>query len=353
MTGKPQTPKKASERGLSKAPPVGAGDMRQEYDAKASLGEALINFIKLQMETFIAEADIAIGFPVSGRVKDFDLIIEKSTRKNLDLINVDQFHDFVGIRVVLLFKRDITKFDEFIKSTFDVIEFEDTGRRLSDNSFGYQSNHYVVHLPEGWMKIPSLKNLANFKVEIQVRTIAQHMWAAVSHKLQYKVQDAVPSELQRAINRSSAILELIDLEFDRVMDQRETYEADININLPDSLPLNVDVVRKVMQLSLPKENQVRSDRHDVVATELGRLGVKTVGELKKIIAENLERSLEVDKSLYDDKDLHDFTSSKLLSLGKFLNGTGLMRQILREEFGMEAVRDIMVDDGEDDDYDND
>jgi ppGpp synthetase/RelA/SpoT-type nucleotidyltranferase len=67
--------------------------------------------------------------------------------------------------------------------------------------------------------------LAYFRMvfELQLRTLAQHIWAVASHKLQYKREASVPVPIRRSINRVSALLEMVDLEFDRVLLEREQY----------------------------------------------------------------------------------------------------------------------------------
>jgi putative GTP pyrophosphokinase len=55
--------------------------------------------------------------------------------------------------------------------------------------------------------------LATLRAELQVRTVLQHAWAAVSHKLQYKREDDIPVQLRRKLFRLSALFELADDEF--------------------------------------------------------------------------------------------------------------------------------------------
>lgn len=316
---------------------------REKYDRRASDGKRLISFMKEQLDAFGNSNNIALAFPTDGRVKDLESIIGKCSRKTVELSSIDQFEDFVGIRVVCLFKRDIATYDKFIREKFEVDSYEDTSNRLADGSFGYQSNHYIVTLPSQWQDIPSMAGVGSLKVEIQVRTLSQHMWAAVSHKLQYKNESTVPYELRRSINRASAILELIDIEFDRVIMDRDKYVNQIIEITDDDYILNVDVLKNIMTDSLPKDNLEGTERYDVVLAELTALGVTTAGELKSIIKENLNKAIAKDKVNSRSSELKEYTSSTLRSKGCYFNHMGLIRNLLEMKFGSSKTRSVQVE----------
>lgn len=61
-------------------------------------------------------------------------------------------------------------------------------------------------------------------VEIQIRTIIQHAWSSLDHRIIYK-QD-VPDELSRAVERLAALFEIADSEF---MQIRETAQHQIKL----------------------------------------------------------------------------------------------------------------------------
>jgi hypothetical protein len=60
-------------------------------------------------------------------------------------------------------------------------------------------------------------DLHGFAFELQIRTMGASLWADVSHDLTYKAPEGgVPREVDRAILRLAAVLELVDQEADRV-----------------------------------------------------------------------------------------------------------------------------------------
>ena len=66
------------------------------------------------------------------------------------------------------------------------------------------------------------KPYGDFVAEIQVRTVIQHAWSAVSHALQYKQEAAIPSKLQRRLHRIAGLFELADEEFVGLRNERES-----------------------------------------------------------------------------------------------------------------------------------
>ncbi|HIF6332154.1 TPA: GTP pyrophosphokinase, partial [Raoultella ornithinolytica] len=170
-----------------------------------------------QIERVLMESDITLGVPIESRVKDLDSLMEKLERKEIDIEKVSDLDDLIGLRVILLFKRDLDLVTKCLKETFIILHEEDKLDVLEEDKFGYQSRHYIIKVPDEWLKLPTYSKFGEFKAEIQVRTLAQHIWAAASHKLQYKHEKSVPPQLRRAINRASAVLEVIDLEFERIL----------------------------------------------------------------------------------------------------------------------------------------
>jgi ppGpp synthetase/RelA/SpoT-type nucleotidyltranferase len=314
--------------------------LRDQYHVKSIDADRIIRFLIEQLNAFVEINDIALGFPVSSRIKDFHSILEKISRKNREISSVTDLDDFAGVRIVVLFKKDIIKFHDFIVSNLEVISFENTLDRLDESSFGYQSNHYVIKLPEGWRKIPSLTGLDNFRVEIQVRTIAQHIWAAASHKLQYKAEATVPNDVKRAISRASAVLELVDLEFDRVLEQRNNYIENIEVGKRDTT-LNVDLLREILTEQLPQGTGVPDDRYDKILEELFRFEISKPDQLIDIIKRRIDQANEEDNTYRSDPDNKQYTSDYTWENGRYFTHWGLVRNILRFEFGTKKADEIL------------
>jgi putative GTP pyrophosphokinase len=222
---------------------------------------------------------------------------------------------------------------------------------LQDDQFGYGSIHYEVQPPKSWLAIPTLKQLDGLRAEIQVRTSSQHIWAAASHILQYKRETHVPIPLRRAINRAAAFLETVDLEFERVLIERQEYTKLISKGVND-LPLNVESMRRVLDAALPAENRDDEEEEEDYAgliDDLLHFKVTTTKQLESLIKKHLKAVLIEEKQhlLQLKEELVSGlgplgTDEARIAKGVYFTHAGLVRMILKEEFGNKEVQDYLL-----------
>ena len=256
--------------------------LREEYQALAPRAARFVQALFDQFTELLKQQDIALAVPIEHRVKDWSSIADKIERRSLALEELTQLQDLIGLRLILLFRRDLKKTHDLISEKFTVLSHEDTAERLDVAQFGYQSFHYVIELPESWLEVPSFADFGKLKAEIQTRTLAQHMWAAASHKLQYKQEQSAPEPVRRSINRVSALLETVDLEFERVLHERERYLGELDPREKES-PLNVDSIARVLDELLPAENKSSIDDFADLLQDLLHFGISTSGQLRELI----------------------------------------------------------------------
>ncbi|HDT5890198.1 TPA: RelA/SpoT domain-containing protein, partial [Aeromonas dhakensis] len=130
--------------------------------------ERLANNVKQALIQFLDEKKIS-SFDVENRVKDEQSFIDKVERKSYS-DPFEQVEDIAGVRVICYYNEDLSSIDEIIKEQFIVLSYSNKSNELSDNQFGYASNHYVIRLKEEWLQAPNYRGLEELKVEIQVRT---------------------------------------------------------------------------------------------------------------------------------------------------------------------------------------
>ena len=121
--------------------------------------------------------------------------------------------DLCGGRVIVHFQSQVAAVCEFIKNNFSIDEANslDLKSRLKVNEFGYRSVHYIITPKKSSiLGIPIEEEFRNLKAEIQVRTLAEHVWADISHDRLYKTDLTIPEEWKREAARLSAILENAD-----------------------------------------------------------------------------------------------------------------------------------------------
>lgn len=310
--------------------------LRKDFDIQVDNATKLKNAILEQLHNLFTTNNISLGVPMEGRVKTWISITDKIERKTLTLQKIDELDDLIGIRVILLFLPDLQRVDTLLRSTFDIVSVEDTSSRLSENQFGYQSQHYVLKIPSDWTNIPSFSHLGNFKFEIQVRTLAQHIWAAASHKLQYKHEDNVPPPLRRAINRVSALLETADLEFERILNERKIYVENDIANISPTEQLNVDLIQSILSELFPLKNKADSEPYAFFLKDLFHFKIQTVSELRNLLNTYMTIIMNKEHEEFSrryESNEYDGTTLERMKKGVFYTHVGLARQALREKFG--------------------
>jgi len=160
---------------------------------------------------------------IESRAKTLASFEEKVARPGKSYTNaIDEISDLCGCRVITYYLEDVKLVSDILKSEFHVLEEELSHQppALQADRFGYLSAHYVVKLNEERANLTEWASYKSFRAEIQIRTVIQHAWSAVSHALQYKAETEVPSALRRRLYRIAGLFELADEEFGSIRDQR-------------------------------------------------------------------------------------------------------------------------------------
>ena len=314
--------------------------LHQQYSELLPVAQRFCTGITNQIERLLEDDRIVLAFPIEHRVKAWDSISEKikmtSVQDIRNLQDVRELQDLIGLRIILLFKRDTSKVCDLIKKSFKVIKHYNTDERLKENQFGYSSIHFVIELPEEWLTVPTFNDFSKLCAEIQVRTVSQHIWAAASHTLQYKQEVSVPTSVLRSIYRVSALLEIVDLEFERVLNERDHYRSKLDTSSGNIL--NVDLLEKLLDEMLPSENKVQNEQYSELLEDLNYFGINTSDAIKQLIEKHQEyikseelKWLCLGRAEADADD--EFIDHKRIEKGVFFQHVGLVRNALEAEFG--------------------
>jgi putative GTP pyrophosphokinase len=323
---------------------VSTEQLESEYRVIAPIAERFCTELTHQINKILDNEQISLGVPIEYRVKKWESLVSKLDRLSLNISTIKDLNDLAGLRLILLFKRDLSKVCELLAGAFKVIDRYDTQERLKEDQFGYSSIHFILELPESWLAVPTMSQMRGLRVEVQVRTVAQHIWAAASHLLQYKKEESVPLELRRAIYRVSALLETVDLEFERVLEQRDTYRNNLSSPGGDA-HLNVDLLEEVLDSSLPKANKGSGEEYSDLLSDLLYFDIDTRRKLEALIEKHLPKALKLNSEAVSNelKELeenpnkypakyHAYTLRRLYKGGYYYH-TGLVRIMLALEFG--------------------
>ncbi|MDI9882419.1 GTP pyrophosphokinase [Flectobacillus longus] len=323
---------------------VDINSLEKEHKLVFQKCEYFCKDVSNQIQHLLEKENIQLAVPIQYRVKTFMSISNKITQGRYSIKkSVLELQDLSGIRIITLFTIDALKVVELIKQQFEIIKEYNTADKLEDTQFGYSSFHIVGKLRENWLDVPSFSQYKDLKFEIQIRTLSQHSWAEVSNIFQYKSEDNVPKQLKRSISRISALLETVDLEFERLLKDRTAYKEDIQHQDTTDLILNVDLLEEVLNKKLPIEHKIVNEDYSVLLDNLTVLGYESVNKLSDLIDSYLEETIIENKRIIDgfmslfqkDKDTNSFETYALrgheedrIKNGVFFTQCGLIRQML-------------------------
>lgn len=322
--------------------------LKEEHSILFPKCETLCQEIVHQLQRLLVDNNIKTAVPIQFRAKKWESIFEKLEQKRFNVKkSITELQDLSGVRLILLFNRDIEKAKRLIKENFDIIKEYSSEEKLKDDQFGYSSTHIIAKLKKEWLSIPTLSLFRGMQVEFQVRTLSQHSWAEASNILQYKNEDNVPKPLKRSISRISALLETVDLEYERLLQDREQYKIEINEQDFEEIdaPLNVDLLQQILVKHLPKENINDEDDYSALLSDLQIVQFDSTVKLVKLIKGRIDEVLKLDKKIaveikenYEkDGSLStvEYTADSIdtINRGRFFSHTGLIRTMLIKESG--------------------
>jgi ppGpp synthetase/RelA/SpoT-type nucleotidyltranferase len=183
----------------------------------------------------------------TARVKESDSFETKaakcdSTDDPRYLRPLSSIHDQVALRVVVLHAGLLSLARDLIQAVPELIveDYEDKSIEHSTNrSFGYGGIHLLIRPVEVDVPRPDHDDCGALdRVEIQVRTQAQHAWAEVEHRLRYK-GDGVENEASRALDRAAALFETADDMLFRLVDAADARETEPTDDTTEAAPATV------------------------------------------------------------------------------------------------------------------
>ncbi len=246
-----------------------------------------------------------------SRAKSIESFAEKIQRPGKSYTNpLDELPDLAGARVILYYQEDVDEVTKILRNEFEVDDARsiDKSSELDADQFGYLSVHLVVSLNDARAKLPEWDAFVGLVCEIQVRTVLQHAWAAISHHLQYKRESDVPSKFRRRLMRLAGLFELADDEFTSLKAQQESLAKEVSEQLADkTLKIEINaisieqyceeasIVRDVMDAvskSKLKAARAQPDSEDLLAA-CKATEISTLGELDAVLRKSVPRAKEV------------------------------------------------------------
>lgn len=183
---------------------------------------------------------------IEHRTKTVDSFAEKIQREGKSYRNpLDEITDLFGIRIILYTVEDVESVCKLVEDEFEIDKSNsiDKGAALRPNEFGYPSVHYVMKLGAERLALREYRNHSGKKLEIQVRTVLQHAWAAIDHRLRYKSDKDAPEHLRRRLFLLSGLLEMADREFSELVLRDSQYAKKVSEQLSEKdLDFSIDLL---------------------------------------------------------------------------------------------------------------
>lgn len=195
-------------------------------------------------------------FFIQNRVKSKESILKKSNRKN-KYGRHKEITDYSGVRVIVTQLSEMRRCIELVIEKFEVVYYNSKFNPhsfIEDNEFGYRSSHLVVKEND-------------VKTEIQIRTLSQHLWATISHSLDYKnvKKDTI---FRRKLFRLSSLLEQVDINVEDLYQTSLTFNESslMNLGFIDHYSLEYYLSRKerlfaVICYSVKNKRKITKDKH--------------------------------------------------------------------------------------------
>jgi len=227
-------------------------EIKPRYDTLSQYLQCLLKLISQRLE---------LNPIIQGRAKAIDSFAEKITRPGKYYTDpLRDMTDFCGIRLITHTMDQVEKVASILQDYFliDQLNSEDKKTRLSFREFGYLSRHYIVQV-KNFIPLPGFEDPREFewlkplKAELQLRTLAQHIWADIYHEMGYKNEFQLPQRWEREFALVAASLENCDLSFQDIKNDISSLESNYGGYMsPESLS---DLAQRLeVLLGIDREN---------------------------------------------------------------------------------------------------
>ena len=289
-------------------------DPVQAYELLRPKVEQFADRLAGLLNTLLDEERVSI-YSVEHRAKKTESLRAKISRPDKSYDDpLREIPDLCGLRIICYHLEDTDRIEQLIRKQFVVNEdeSEDKLATLDVNEFGYLSIHLVVSLSPERKHLAEWKKFGDLHAEIQVRTVLQHSWAAISHALQYKKEVEVPRSLRRRLHRLSGLLELADEQFLSLRKDHKKLEESVSGTSDTGLDaLKVDRISileflarsdlahcirdSANQAGFTVKTMLWDDYTPRVAQLCEHLGITTIGEMRHA----LEQVMPLHKEFFE------------------------------------------------------
>nr|WP_299339039.1 hypothetical protein [Allomuricauda sp.] len=275
-------------------------DLEKQYLRLKDDYSDYLNEFKRVVDKILKRHEVPVAFGVAGRLKEFDSILEKNSSGRTTIVkSITELNDLVGLRIVLLFPEYKDRVIQLLLNEFKPWEAYVKDDLVVDK-FGYSSEHLILGVKDEWVKTPDWENHADKKIEVQIRTLSEHVWSETSHTLFYKKEENIPKAITRDLYRLAAILEVVDEKMQYIKEQVESHFAYIRNCAYDiilTMDLNPETFRRVMIEKSNKVYNLNDKQNKILSSQIEEnYNILNAQHLDKIISNKIGSEVRTNDS---------------------------------------------------------
>jgi putative GTP pyrophosphokinase len=190
------------------------GGSDTEFALPYQIAISMLTTVRILKQEFTGREGYCPIEAVSSRIKTHDSVVAKAQRVCCPL-TVDDIRtnilDIAGLRITCGRVSDTYRIAARLSDLPDVtvIEVEDYIAKPKPN--GYKSLHMIVEIP-----VRLSNRVEQMPIEVQIRTIAQDLWASCEHTFSYKYPRAIPDRLLDSLIQAADAACRLDMNLERL-----------------------------------------------------------------------------------------------------------------------------------------
>lgn len=246
---------------------------------------------------------------LENRIKCEESLLGKLERKGQKYTSLSDITDLFGARIITFYSDEVDIVSALVEQLFE-IDWEnsvDKRKMLEIDRFGYMSLHYICRIPESMYHDPAMPEVNQFRFELQMRSMLQHVWANMYHDIGYKNIVEIPVEYQRNMGRLAGMLELVDEQFSHIRKEINDYRRQVRSMVTngnfDEVPLNGDTFRSYLDLkpfmrlankmAAINQAELYEDTLMPYYDVFVRMGMKTIGDIVRMVNDHSEGAYQL------------------------------------------------------------
>lgn len=281
-------------------------NLEEWYDSKKSLYQALLTKAESIVKELLDGENVNYLI-IEGRVKKFPSWRDKFLQGNYD--SPEKVLDLAGLRIIGRTLGDVRRIDPVLVNNFKILPpgKDDKQKELGRDKIGYLSIHYNASLSDDHIKLTENRKFNGLIIEIQIRTILQHVWADFEHDKIYKSKNELPEDYQRGLYLVAAQLETADRQIQHVADyieehtravSKEVKEGNLDIKI-DPITMEAYMSQKFPNEDIGKRIPLMYGNENEIVRALISGGVKSLKDLDDLLAKREERYKKLSKETHD------------------------------------------------------